>query len=170
MINPLSNPQTMAEKILSQRGHRRVYAGELAVVEVDQVMVVDSIAVSFIERMQRDLVAVPKFPERVSIVIDHVAPASTVMVAQAQKEAREYAARTGVRLFDVGRGICHQVLMEEGAGPARLDRAGVRQPQHHLRRGGGLRDRHGGHRHRARGGQRQDLAARAGERQGHVHG
>ncbi|MFC6659763.1 3-isopropylmalate dehydratase large subunit [Deinococcus multiflagellatus] len=103
----------MAEKILSRRG-RPVYAGDLAVVEVDQVMVVDSIAQSFIERMTRDLGAQPRFPERVSIVIDHVAPASTVSVAQAQKEAREYAAQTGVRLFDVGRGICHQVLVEEG--------------------------------------------------------
>lgn len=107
-------PQTMAEKILSQRGDRAVYAGDLAVVEVDQVMVVDSIAQSFIERMQKDLAALPKYPERVSIVVDHVAPASTVSVAQAQKEAREYAAQTGVALFDVGRGICHQVLMEEG--------------------------------------------------------
>jgi methanogen homoaconitase large subunit len=108
------HPQTMAERILSVRGGKPVYAGDLAVVEVDQVMVVDSIAQSFIERMQRDLDALPKYPERVSIVIDHVAPASTVSVAQAQKEAREYAAATGVRLFDVGRGICHQVLMEEG--------------------------------------------------------
>lgn len=104
----------MAERILSVRGGKTVYAGDLAVVEVDQVMVVDSIAQSFIERMERDLAAVPKYPERVSIVIDHVAPASTVSVAQAQKEAREYAAATGVQLFDVGRGICHQVLMEEG--------------------------------------------------------
>ncbi|WP_309571647.1 3-isopropylmalate dehydratase large subunit [Deinococcus sp.] len=114
MNQAAGRPQTMAEKILTQRGSQVVYAGDLAVVEVDQVMVVDSIAQSFIERMQRDLDAAPKFPERVSIVIDHVAPASTVSVAQAQKEAREYAAQTGVRLFDVGRGICHQVLMEEG--------------------------------------------------------
>ncbi|WP_026332290.1 3-isopropylmalate dehydratase large subunit [Deinococcus apachensis] len=106
-------PQTMAEKILSRRGAQIVYAGDLAVVDVDQVMVVDSIAQSFIERMRRDLAATPKYPGRVSIVIDHVAPAATVSVAQAQKEAREYATATGVRLFDVGRGICHQVLMEE---------------------------------------------------------
>ncbi|WP_216317576.1 3-isopropylmalate dehydratase large subunit [Deinococcus aestuarii] len=110
---PSPRPQTMVEKILSRRGDRTVYAGDLAVVEVDQVMVVDSIAQSFIQRMEQDLAARPKYPERVSIVIDHVAPASTVSVAQAQKEAREYAAVTGVRLFDVGRGICHQVLMEE---------------------------------------------------------
>lgn len=114
MTSQASRPQTIAEKILSRRSGQAVYAGDLAVVDVDQVMVVDSIAQSFIERMQRDLSALPKHPERVSIVIDHVAPASTVSVAQAQKEAREYAAATGVRLFDVGRGICHQVLMEEG--------------------------------------------------------
>ncbi|GGM08437.1 homoaconitate hydratase family protein [Deinococcus aerophilus] len=114
MTEAVVRPQTMAEKILSRRGTQTVYAGDLAVVDVDQVMVVDSIAQSFIERMRRDLAATPKYPERVSIVVDHVAPASTVSVAQAQKEAREYAAETGVRLFDVGRGICHQVLMEEG--------------------------------------------------------
>ncbi|GHF70555.1 3-isopropylmalate dehydratase large subunit [Deinococcus ficus] len=114
MTSQASRPQTIAEKILSRRSGQAVYAGDLAVVDVDQVMVVDSIAQSFIERMQRDLSTLPKHPERVSIVIDHVAPASTVSVAQAQKEAREYAAATGVRLFDVGRGICHQVLMEEG--------------------------------------------------------
>ncbi len=110
----MNRPQTMAEKILSQRSGAPTFAGALAVVEVDHVMVVDSIAQSFIERMTRDLESAPKYPERVSIVVDHVAPASTVSVAQAQKEAREYAAATGVRLFDVGRGICHQVLVEEG--------------------------------------------------------
>ena len=112
-MNPQTlKAQTMAEKILSARAGHPVHAGDLAVVEVDQVMVVDSIAQSVIGVLA-DLEATPKFPERVSFVIDHVAPASTVSVAQAQKEAREYAARTGCRLFDVGRGICHQVLIEE---------------------------------------------------------
>lgn len=107
-------PQTMAEKILSQRSGKTVYAGDLAVVEVDEVMIVDSIAESVIKVLDRELETTPKFPERVSIVIDHVAPASSVNVAKSHQVAREYAARTGVKLFDVGRGICHQVLMEEG--------------------------------------------------------
>nr|WP_183987940.1 3-isopropylmalate dehydratase large subunit [Deinobacterium chartae] len=102
----------MAEKILSRRSGHAVYAGELAVVEVDQVMIVDSIAQSVIAVL-KDLEATPKYPHKVSFVIDHVAPASSVSVAQAQKEAREYAAAHGCRLFDVGRGICHQVLIEE---------------------------------------------------------
>ena len=107
------NPQTMAEKILSKRGTKTVFAGDLAVVEVDNVMIVDSIAESVIEILELELNAKPKYPERVSIVIDHVAPASSVNVAKSHQAARAFAATTGVKLFDVGRGICHQVLIEE---------------------------------------------------------
>lgn len=104
---------TLAEKILSQRAGRRVQAGELVVVEVDQVMVVDSIAGSFFKRLDQ-LEATPRYPEKVSIVIDHVAPAANIEVAKAQKGIREWGNRYGCRVFDVGRGICHQVLVEEG--------------------------------------------------------
>jgi len=105
--------QTLAEKILSHKAGRPVEAGELLVVEVDQVMVVDSIAGSFFKRLEY-LGATPRYPERVSIVIDHVAPAANLEVAKAQKEIREWGKRHGIRVFDVGRGVCHQVLVEEG--------------------------------------------------------
>ncbi|MEN2982387.1 MAG: 3-isopropylmalate dehydratase large subunit [Thermus sp.] len=104
---------TLAEKILSHKAGREVRAGELVVVEVDQVMVVDSIAGSFFKRLEY-LGATPRYPERVSIVIDHVAPAANLEVAKAQKEIREWGRRHGIRVFDVGRGVCHQVLVEEG--------------------------------------------------------
>jgi len=74
--------QTLAEKILSHKVGRPVRAGELVVVEVDQVMVVDSIAGSFFKRLEY-LEATPRYPERVSIVIDHVAPASMASYALA---------------------------------------------------------------------------------------
>lgn len=103
---------TLAEKILSHRAGREVRAGELVVVEVDQVMVVDSVAGSFFKRLEQ-LDATPRYPEKVAIVIDHVAPAANVEVAKAQKDIREWGAKYGCRVFDVGRGICHQVLIEE---------------------------------------------------------
>lgn len=103
---------TLAEKILSQRAGREARAGELVVVEVDQVMVVDSIAGSFFKRLEQ-LSATPRFPQKVAIVIDHVAPAANVEVAKAQKEIRAWGNKHGCPVFDVGRGICHQVLVEE---------------------------------------------------------
>lgn len=104
--------QTLAEKILSRHAGRKVQAGQLAIVEVDQVMVVDSIAGSFFKRLEQ-LAATPRYPEKVSIVIDHVAPAANIEVAKAQKDIRDWGNTFGCRVFDVGRGICHQVLMEE---------------------------------------------------------
>ena len=103
---------TLAEKILSYRAGHTVRAGELAIVEVDQVMVVDSIAGSFFKRLEQ-LGATPRYPEKISIVIDHVAPAANIEVATAQKDIRQWGNKYGCRVFDVGRGICHQVLMEE---------------------------------------------------------
>jgi methanogen homoaconitase large subunit len=43
-----------------------------------------------------------------------VAPAANVEVATTQRNARLYARERGIKVFDIGRGICHQVLMEEG--------------------------------------------------------
>jgi methanogen homoaconitase large subunit len=104
---------SLAERILSARAGKRVQAGELVVVDIDQVMVVDSIAPSVIRIIEEELGGAIKHPERVSLVIDHVAPASNVEVATTQKQLREYARDKGLVLFDVGRGICHQVLIEE---------------------------------------------------------
>jgi len=105
---------TLAERILSVKAGRRVRAGEVVVVPVDQVMMVDSIAPSALRIVEEELGGVLQYPERVSVVVDHVAPASNVRVATTQKRLREVAREKGLRLFDVGRGICHQVLMEEG--------------------------------------------------------
>ena len=83
------------------------------VVEVDEGRVGDSIAGRVFKRLEY-LGATPLDPERVSVVIDHVAPAANLEVAKAQKEIREWGKRHGIRVFDVGRGVCHQVLIEEG--------------------------------------------------------
>jgi methanogen homoaconitase large subunit len=54
------------------------------------------------------------------LVMDHVAPASTVGTADNQNLVRAFTREEGIRLFEVGRGICHQVLVEE-----RIARPGI---------------------------------------------
>ncbi len=107
---------TLSEQILSHASGRPVHAGELVVVPVDLAMAVDSIAPSIIRILREELgVERVQDPERVAIVIDHVAPPSTVAVAEAQAALRRFAAEQGIRHFyDVGRGVCHQVMIEEG--------------------------------------------------------
>jgi methanogen homoaconitase large subunit len=114
--------QTLSEQILSHAAGRPVKAGELVVVEPDVVMSHDSLTPSIIKIMQEEL-GVPhvKNRDQLVMVLDHVAPASTVGTANSQNLIRRFSQEQGIRLFDVGRGICHQVLVEERiAGPGKI--------------------------------------------------
>lgn len=108
-------PQTLAEKILSHAAGQTLHAGDMIVVRPHVVMSHDSLSPSIIQIM-RDELGAPHVhdPSQLVIVMDHVAPASNVGVANNQNITRRFAAEEGIRLFDVGRGICHQVLVEEG--------------------------------------------------------
>ena len=107
-------PQTLAEKILSHAAGHSVHPGELVVVPVDMAMAVDSIAPSVISVLRQGLAAHIHDPRHVAIFIDHVSPASNVATADAQVAIRRFAAEQGItQLYDVGRGVCHQVMIEE---------------------------------------------------------
>ncbi len=114
--------QTLAEQILSHAAGRPVCAGELVVVEPDVVMSHDSLTPSIIRILREELrVQSVKNPAQLVMVLDHVAPAATVGTANSQNLVRRFAAEQGIRLYDVGRGICHQLLVEDGiAAPGRL--------------------------------------------------
>jgi methanogen homoaconitase large subunit len=108
--------QTLSEHILSRAAGRSVQAGDVVTVGVDLVMMHDSLAPSIIRIMEQELGAERVFdPERVTVVIDHVAPAASVQVAEKQAELRRWVRKQGIRhFFDSGRGISHPVLVEEG--------------------------------------------------------
>jgi methanogen homoaconitase large subunit len=93
-----------------------VRAGDVATVAVDLVMMHDSLSPSIIRIMEQELGAERVWdPERVAVVIDHVAPAATVQTAEKQNDVRRWAKRQGItHFYDVGRGISHPVLVEEG--------------------------------------------------------
>ncbi len=56
-----------------------------------------------------------KHPERLAITLDHAAPPPTTKHALNHFETRQFVAKQGVKnFFEMGRGICHQVLCEEG--------------------------------------------------------
>ncbi|EFO79627.1 hypothetical protein OSCT_2491 [Oscillochloris trichoides DG-6] len=108
--------QTLSEQILSQAAGKPVRAGEVATVAVDLVMMHDSLSPSIIKIMEQELGAERVWdPERVAVVVDHVAPAATVQTAEKQNEVRRWVQRQGItHFYDVGRGISHPVLVEEG--------------------------------------------------------
>ena len=86
----------------------------MVVVRPDVAMGHDSLSPGIIKIMREQLgIENVADPDQIVLVMDHVAPASTVGNANAQAKIRAFAKEQGIRLFDVGRGICHQVLVEE---------------------------------------------------------
>ncbi len=109
-----NQPQTLAEKILSHASGGRTMAGDLVVVDVDMTMAHDSLAKSVFDAMGAMGATRVHDPARVALFVDHVAPASSVQVAEAQAMLRRFAREQGVaNFFDAGRGICHQVMIEQ---------------------------------------------------------
>lgn len=107
--------QTIAEQILSHAVGRPVRPGELVTLRPDVIMAHDSLAPSVINILRKRLgLQHVADPDQCVLVMDHVAPASTVGTADNQNLVRAFAREEGIRLFEVGRGICHQVLVEEG--------------------------------------------------------
>lgn len=106
--------KTFAEKALARAaGLPEVTAGQVVDAQPDVVLSHDNTAA--IVRTFRSLgVSRVRYPERLAITLDHAVPAPTTQHAQNHAEVRQFVAEQGItNFFDVGRGICHQVLSEE---------------------------------------------------------
>jgi 3-isopropylmalate/(R)-2-methylmalate dehydratase large subunit len=106
------NGQTIAEKILSQHVGTKVYAGELVITPVDGVMATDTTAPMAIKAF-REMGGEKVFDKnKCALIIDHAAPAPNERIANLHKMMRDFATEQGIRLFEIGEGICHQVIVE----------------------------------------------------------
>lgn len=104
--------QTVAEKILSRHAGRPLAAGELTVIDVDAVMMTDTTAPLAIKAFREMGGTVPWNQERTFLVIDHASPAPNERIARLHDLMRQFSKETGVKLYDVGEGICHQLMIE----------------------------------------------------------
>jgi len=106
--------QTFAQKALARAaGLERAEVGQIVDARPDMVLSHDNTAAiaRLFRSLGRDRVCCP---ERLAITLDHAVPAPTAEHAQNHAEVRRFVAEQGiVHFFDVGRGICHQVLSEE---------------------------------------------------------
>src|SRR5947199_10169280 len=106
---------TIAEKILARKsGLAAVVPGQIVDAYPDLVMSHTATwrSVSVMER-----VGATKLydPDRLAVVLDHIAPAKSEKNAADHHVCRKFVAKHGVRKFyDVDAGIAHLVLMEAG--------------------------------------------------------
>lgn len=104
--------QTISEKILSRHANKPVKAGDIAIVRVDGVMATDATAPFAIKAFRQMGGRKLWDSERVSLIIDHASPAPNETVANLHKLMRDFSAEMGCRLYDIGEGICHQLMVE----------------------------------------------------------
>lgn len=105
---------TFAEKALARAaGLSSVRAGEIIDITPDLVFSHDNTAA--IRRIFEQVGVHHVFdPARIAITLDHAVPAPTTQHAQNHAEIRAWVAQQDIQhFFEVGRGICHQVISEE---------------------------------------------------------
>ncbi|MDI6640516.1 MAG: 3-isopropylmalate dehydratase large subunit [Methanocellales archaeon] len=108
--------QTVSEKIFSRAVGRVVKAGEFLFADVDRAMVNDITGPLAIKGFY-EIVSEQKpvwDPKRIAIIFDHQAPADSLDAANNHAMLRRFAEEQGIVNYDVGEGICHQVMPEKG--------------------------------------------------------
>lgn len=106
--------KTIAEKILSIKSGKDASVGDIVVADLDFVMAQDGtapLAIKSFNNMGSKKVFDPK---KVALVIDHSAPSPNEGVSGLHDLMRKFSAEQGVKLYDVGCGVCHQLVPEQG--------------------------------------------------------
>ncbi len=107
--------KTFAEKILAVKaGLEETVPGQIVTVRPDKLLTHDN--TSAIAKTFRKIgVERVADPDMNVVILDHVTPAANETYAQSHRETREFIREQGISAFyDIGEGICHQVLPEHG--------------------------------------------------------
>ena len=105
--------QTITEKILSKHAGKMVFANDLAIVKVQGTMASDTTAPYAIKAF-REMGGTKIYDaKRCIFVIDHAAPAPNQTIANLHKIMREFGREHGVTFYEIGEGICHQLVIEK---------------------------------------------------------
>ena len=106
----------LTEKILARAsGKEKVTPREIVEAKVDVVMVNDLTGPLAVEAFRKIGVPYVWDSKRIVIVLDHLAPASSEKAAELHKIMRNFAKEQKIEgLYDVGEGVCHQVMVEKG--------------------------------------------------------
>lgn len=111
---------TIAEKIIARAaGVKSVKPGDIHTVEVDRLMSNDGTT-----HLTIDMYNKLKDPHIADIsklvwIVDHNVPADSPKTAASHKKMRDFARANGITFYE-GKGVCHQIMMENHVCPGEL--------------------------------------------------
>jgi 3-isopropylmalate/(R)-2-methylmalate dehydratase large subunit len=109
--------KTLAEKILSLKSQGEAKAGDIVIADVDLAFVQDTSGPLTIKQFKESGFAGLARPQQAVIFLDHAAPSPAQQLSNDHILLRRFAGDTGCLIYDVGEGICHQLVAESFANP-----------------------------------------------------
>jgi homoaconitate hydratase family protein len=107
---------TFVEKILAKySGEKKVVPGQILTIKPDHLLMHDN-AAPIISKIQPELKEYGIFSRTFPIIVlDHVIPAAAEKNAVQHRQIREFVKKYKIKhFFDVGYGVCHQIVVEKG--------------------------------------------------------
>jgi 3-isopropylmalate/(R)-2-methylmalate dehydratase large subunit len=112
--------KTLAEKILSEKSQTDARAGDMVVASVDLAFVQDTTGPLAVRQFRAAGFGGLAASLRTAAFLDHAVPSPNRELSNDHLLLRQFARETGCTLYDVGEGVCHQVIAESLARPGDL--------------------------------------------------
>jgi len=112
--------KTLAEKILGLKSGTDAKSGDIVIANVDLVFVQDTTGPLTIKQFEQSGLRTIAAPEKTAIFLDHAAPSPTQQTSNDHMLLRRFARETNCHIYDVGNGICHQLVAELFANPGNI--------------------------------------------------
>ena len=109
--------KTIAEKILSRKSESDAKAGSIVIAKADLVFAQDTTGPLTVRQFQATGFKHLANRQKTALFLDHAAPSPSQELSTDHVCLRHFAQETGCLIFDVGDGVCHQIVVESLAKP-----------------------------------------------------
>jgi 3-isopropylmalate/(R)-2-methylmalate dehydratase large subunit len=106
--------QTISEKIFSAHCGKEVKADDIVIANVDFCFGQDGTSLLVIEKFKALGTGKIFSQKKFSMVIDHSSPSPNQKISQIHNQMRHFAQEQNAQIYDIGEGVCHQVIPENG--------------------------------------------------------
>ncbi len=111
----MTTPATISEKIFSRASGDEARANDFVLANIDMAMAHDGTSVLAVKAFEQMGIKTVWDPSKITLIFDHITPASTEIAATLQANIRTWSRRQNImNFFDIGEGVCHQVVTEQG--------------------------------------------------------